>query len=74
VEPSLVRTVAETAAGLGVIGLLVAATSLVALRAITVDDVPGCVRGRIRWWGSHPATVLVASAALTVAGLVALIF
>ena len=72
-EPSVLRTLAETLVGLGAIGVLAATANLFALRGLDIEEVPGCVRARVRWWGAHTAAVMVASAAMTVAGVVALV-
>jgi hypothetical protein len=72
-EPSVLRTVAETLAGLGAIGVLAATANLFALRGIGIEEVPGCLRPRVLWWGAHTRAILVASAAMTLASLVALV-
>jgi hypothetical protein len=71
-EPLVLRTLAETLFGLGAIGLLAAAVNLLALRGITIEDVPGCVRARVRWWGTHTPAVLFVSGTLTLVSLAAL--
>ena len=65
--------VAEMVAGLGALGLLTGALNMFALRVVRVDEVPGCVRARIRWWSSHNPAFIVTSAAVTVAGLVMMV-
>jgi hypothetical protein len=65
-------TLGETLAGLGVIGVLTAALNVVALRLVRVDDVPGFVRARIRWWSAHNAAFLLVSAVVAAAGLTTL--
>ena len=60
---------AEVLSLLGVLGVITAALNVVALRVVRVDEVPGCVQARIRWWGAHNAAFLMISAAMTVAGL-----
>ena len=60
---------AELLALIGVIGVAVAALNVFALRAVRIDDVPGWVQGRIRWWGAHNTAVLLACAGLTVLSL-----
>jgi hypothetical protein len=72
-EPT--TTFAELAAMVawfGALGMVVAVLSVVALRVVRFDEMPGHVRCRIRWWSAHHAGFLLASAVLTAAGLVAL--
>ena len=59
----------ETLSLLGVLGVITAALNVVALRVVRVDEVPGCVQARIRWWGAHNAAFLMISAAAAAAGL-----
>ena len=72
-EPTTFAQVAETVAGLGALGVLTGALNLVALRVVRIDEVPGCVQARIRWWSSHNPVFLLTSVAVTVAGLVMMI-
>jgi hypothetical protein len=72
-EPSALAQAAETVAGIGALTLVTALLNVVALRAVRVDELPGCVQGRIRWWGAHNSAFLVLSAALTVIGLAGLV-
>ncbi len=65
-------TLGETLAGLGTIGVLTAALNVVALRLVRVDEVPGCVRARIRWWSAHNPAFLLVSAMVAAAGLTTL--
>jgi hypothetical protein len=65
-------TLGETLAGLGTIGVLTAALNVVALRLVRVDEVPGCVRARIRWWSAHNPAFLLVSAIVAAAGLTTL--
>jgi hypothetical protein len=71
-EPSAFAQAAISMAGIGALCLTVAVLNIVALRAVRVDEVPGCMRRRILWWGAHNSAFLVASAALTAIGLAAL--
>jgi len=68
-DPTTFAQVAETVAGLGALGVLTATLNLFALRVVRIDEVPGCVQPRIRWWSTHNPAFLVVSAAVTVAGL-----
>ena len=71
VEPTTTFVqVAQLVAGLGALGLLTATLNLFALRVVRIDEVPVCVQPRIRWWSHHNPAVLLASAGVTVAGLV----
>lgn len=72
-EPTTFAQVAETVAGLGALGLLTGVLNLLALRVVRVDEVPGCVQARIRWWSDHNPAFLLTSAAVTAAGLVMMI-
>jgi hypothetical protein len=72
-EPTTYAQVAGMVAGFGVLGVVVAALNLVALRVVRVDEVPNCVQGRIRWWGAHNSAFLVISAVVTAAGLAGLV-
>jgi hypothetical protein len=65
--------VAGMVAALGALGLLTGAVNLFALRVVRVDEVPCCVRPRIRWWSSHNPAFLLTSAAVTLAGLVMMV-
>jgi hypothetical protein len=71
-EPTALAQAAATVAGIGALSLVTALLNVVALRAVRVDDLPGCVQGRIRWWGAHNSAFLVISAVLTAAGLAGL--
>jgi hypothetical protein len=66
-------TLGETLAGLGAIGVLTAALNVVALRLVRVDEVPGCVRARIRWWRAHNPAFLLVSAIVAAIGLATLV-
>jgi hypothetical protein len=66
-------TLGETLAGLGAIGVLTAALNVVALRLVRVDEVPGCVRDRIRWWRAHNPAFLLVSAIVAAIGLATLV-
>ena len=54
------------------IGVLTAALNAVALRLVRVDEVPGCMRARIRWWSAHNPAFLLVSAIVAAAGLTTL--
>jgi len=69
-EPTTFGQVAELVAGLGALGVLTATLNLFALRVVRIDEVPGCVQARIRWWSAHNPAFLLVSAGVTVAGLV----
>jgi hypothetical protein len=50
--------VAETVAWFGVLGLVLVALNVVALKVVRPDDVPGYVPVRIRWWAAaEPSAV-----------------
>jgi hypothetical protein len=68
-EPTALAQLAETAAGFGALGLVTAALNVVALRVVRVDEVPGGLEARIRWWSAHNSAFLVVSAVLTALGL-----
>jgi hypothetical protein len=68
-EPTTLAQLAETVAGFGALGVVTATLNLVALRVVRVDEVPGCVQARIRWWSAHNSTFLVVSVVVTVVGL-----
>jgi len=71
-EPAALAQVAQTVARLGALGVVIAALNVVALRVVRVDEVPGCVQARIRWWSAHNPAFLVVSAVVTVVGLATL--
>jgi hypothetical protein len=66
---SALTQLAETMAVLGALGLVIAMLNLVALRVVRVDEVPGCVQPRIRWWGAHNTAFLMLSAAVAAVGV-----
>lgn len=68
-EPTTLAQVAEVVARLGALGVVTAGLNLVALRVVRVDEVPGCVQARIRWWSAHNPAFLMISVAMTVVGL-----
>ncbi|GAA1861661.1 hypothetical protein [Asanoa iriomotensis] len=72
-QPTTFAQVAETVAGFGALGLLTGALNLFALRVVRIDEVPGCVQARIRWWSAHNPAFLVTSAGVTLAGLVMMV-
>ena len=71
-EPTALTRLAETLTGFGALGLVTAVLNVVSLRVVRVDQVPGCVQGRIRWWSAHNPAFLAISAAVTAAGLILL--
>jgi hypothetical protein len=71
-EPTALVQLAETMAGFGALGLLTASLNVVALRVVRVDEVPGCLEARIRWWSAHNPAFFVVSAVLTTLGLAGL--
>ncbi|WP_089250439.1 hypothetical protein [Asanoa hainanensis] len=72
-EPTTFAQVAETVAGIGALGILTATLNVFALRVVRIEEVPGCVQPRIRWWSTHNPAFLLVSAAVTGAGLVMMI-
>jgi hypothetical protein len=71
-EPSPLVQLAQTVAWLGALGVGTAACTIVALRLVRADEVPGWVQARIRFWTAHNPAFLLVSAAVTVAGLAVL--
>jgi hypothetical protein len=71
-EPTALTQFAETLIGFGALGIITAALNIVSLRVVRVDEVPGCVQSRIRWWSAHNSAFLLISAAVTAAGLATL--
>jgi hypothetical protein len=71
-EPTALTQFAETLIGFGALGLITAALNIVSLRVVRVDEVPGCVQARIRWWSAHNSAFLLISATVTAAGLATL--
>lgn len=63
---------ARTVVWLGAMGLCTAAVTVVALRLVRADDVPGWLQARIRFWTAHNPAFLLTSAAVTAAGLAVL--
>jgi len=72
-ERTALVQLAETLAGIGALGVITAVLNVVALRVVRVDEVPGCVQGRIRWWSAHNSAFLVVSAVVTAVGLATLV-
>jgi hypothetical protein len=68
-EPTALTQFAETLIGFGALGIITAALNIVSLRVVRVDEVPGCVQARIRWWSAHNSAFLLVSAAVTAVGL-----
>jgi hypothetical protein len=68
-EPITLAQVAEQVAFLGAIGVVTAVLNAVALRLVCVEDVPGWLRVRVRWWRAHNLAFLLLSAATAGAGL-----
>lgn len=68
-EPTVLAQLAETMAGFGALGLATAALNVVALRVVRVEEVPGCLEARIRWWSAYNSAFFVVSAVLTALGL-----
>ncbi|MBL7255653.1 hypothetical protein [Paractinoplanes lichenicola] len=56
----------------GVLGMIVTALAVVAVRLVRAQDVPAYVQGRARWWAAHNVGFLVASLVVTVGGICAL--
>jgi hypothetical protein len=71
-EPTALTQFAETLIGFGALGIITAALNIVSLRVVRVDEVPGCVQARIRWWSAHNSAFLLISAAVTAIGLATL--
>jgi hypothetical protein len=72
VEPTILTQFAQTAAGLGALGLATAGLNLIALRVVRVDEVPVGCQARIRWWSTHNPAFLVVTAVVTALGLAVL--
>ncbi|XVU29183.1 hypothetical protein ACQPZJ_19600 [Actinoplanes sp. CA-054009] len=72
-EATTFGEVAALVLRLGVLGILVAVLNAVALRVVRIDEVPGCARGRIRWWGAHNPALFVSSLVMTLLGLAGVI-
>jgi hypothetical protein len=72
-EPTALVQLTATMAGFGALGLLTASLNVVALRVVRVDEVPGCLAARIRWWSVHNPAFFVVSAVLTAFGLAGLV-
>ncbi len=70
-EPTTFAGVASMVAWFGVLGIVVAALNVVALRLVRGAEVPGCVECRIRWWSAHNSAFLLVSAGVAAAGLIA---
>jgi hypothetical protein len=68
-DAATLRTLAETAAGLGALATLSMTANLLTLRGLDRRDVPSCVRVRVEWWSANVGTVLLVSVALTLIGL-----
>lgn len=68
-DAATLRTLAETAAGLGALAAASMTANLLALRGLDPHEVPRCARVRIEWWCANVATVLWVSVALTLLGL-----
>ena len=68
-EPTTFVLVARTVAEFGAIGVAVGLLNVFALRMARLDEVPGPMRGRIRWWSAHNPAFLTVSALVAVAGL-----
>jgi hypothetical protein len=60
----------ETVAALGALGVLVAVVNMLSLRVVRVDDVPVCVRSRIRWWSAHNPAFGAASLLVLIAAAI----
>jgi hypothetical protein len=71
-EPTALTQFAETLIGFGALGVITAALNIVSLRVVRVDEVPGCVQARIRWWSAHNSAFLLISSAVTAVGLLTL--
>jgi hypothetical protein len=68
-EESPLVQLAQAMAWLGALCLATAAVTVVALRLVRADEVPGWVRARIRFWTAYNPAFLVAGALVTTAGL-----
>jgi hypothetical protein len=65
-------TLAELAvmvAWFGGLGMVVAVLNIVALRVVRLDEVPGYLRSRIRWWSNHNWPLFLISLLIGIAGL-----
>jgi hypothetical protein len=72
-EPTTLEQVARMVAQFGAIGLGVGVLNIVALRLVRLEEVPGPMRGRIRWWTLHNPAFLAVSGLVLVAGLAMLV-
>lgn len=68
-DPATLRTLAEALAGLGALVVVAMTANLLALRSLSPDEVPSCVRARVQWWRANTSTVLCVGVVLTVLGL-----
>ena len=68
-EPTTLVELAQTSAWLGAIGVGTAMLNLVALRVVRVDEVPGWVQVRVRWWSAHNLAFLAVSVVVMAVGL-----
>ncbi len=59
-----------TVAALGALGVMVAVVNMLSLRVVPLDDVPVCVRPRIRWWSTHNPAFGAGSLLVLIAGLI----
>ena len=71
-DMAMFAQLAALAAWFGLLGMLIAALNAVALRLVRADEVPRCIRPRIRWWGLHNPALMVISTATTLAALLCL--
>jgi hypothetical protein len=71
-EATTFAELAGMLAGVGAIGVAIAAVNVFALRMVRIEEIPRCVQGRIRWWGAHNSAFLLACAVLTAISLGAL--
>jgi hypothetical protein len=68
-DPATLGTLAETLAGLGGLAAAGMAANLFALRGLSCDEVPRCVRLRLQWWNDNVAMVLFVCLAVALIGL-----
>lgn len=68
-EPTALAQLAQTLIAFGMLGIITAMLNVVALRVVRIDEVPGYVQARIRWWSAHNSAFLVVSAVVTAVGL-----
>jgi hypothetical protein len=72
-EPTTFEQVARIVAQFGAIGVAVGVANIFCIRLVRLEEVPGPMRGRIRWWTLHNPAFLAASGLVLAAGLAMLV-